>query len=131
MQGEDMTTTLNGTLTRAGSIHKVEGAFLNLPSMDEPGAEAFIGDALANPEGAAISCGFFELKASEPLIYEYTYDEMKVVVEGEFVLTDQATGDVTHASARDVLFFPKGTTVKFETPGYALGYYVGHRTFAP
>jgi ethanolamine utilization protein EutQ len=126
-----MTTTLNGTLTTAGSIHKVEDAFLTLPSMNEPGSEAFIGDALSNPGGSAISCGFFELKASAPLVYEYTYDEMKVVVEGEFILTDQATGEVTHATARDVLFFPKGTTVKFETPDYALGYYVGHRSFAP
>ncbi|TLH49134.1 ethanolamine utilization protein, partial [Mycolicibacterium aubagnense] len=32
---------------------------------------------------------------------------------------------------RDVLFFPKGTTVKFETPDYGLGFFVGDRTFAP
>jgi ethanolamine utilization protein EutQ len=99
--------------------------------MDAPGCEAAIGDSLSNPEGAAISAGFFELKASAPLVYEYTYDEMKVVVQGEFILTDQATGDVTHAKERDVLFFPKGTTVKFETPDYALGFYTGHRSFAP
>ncbi|TFD54695.1 DUF861 domain-containing protein [Cryobacterium frigoriphilum] len=125
------TAELNGTLTKAGSIHKVENAFLNLPSMNILGSEGFIGDALSNPEGAAISSGFFELKASAPLVYEYTYDEMKVVVEGEFILTDQATGEVTRAKARDVLFFPKGTTVKFETDDYALGFYVGARTFAP
>ncbi|SEO18879.1 hypothetical protein SAMN05216281_1575, partial [Cryobacterium luteum] len=29
------------------------------------------------------------------------------------------------------LFFPKGTTVKFETPDYALGFFAGDRTFAP
>jgi hypothetical protein len=68
-----------------------------------------------------MSAGFFELKASEPLVYRYTYDEMKVVIAGEFILTDQATGEVTHAKERDVLFFPKGTTVKFETPEYGLG----------
>ncbi len=123
--------TLNGTLTKAGAIHKVENGFKDLPSMDEPGTEAFIGDALSNPGGSAISSGFFELKASEPLVYEYTYDEMKVVIQGEFILTDQATGDVTRAKERDVLFFPKGTTVKFETPDYALGFYTGHRSFAP
>ncbi|MFC5929715.1 DUF861 domain-containing protein [Cryobacterium melibiosiphilum] len=125
------TAELNGTLTRAGGIHKVENAFIGLPSMNEPGSEAFIGDALANPEGATICSGFFELKASAPLVYTYTYDEMKVVVEGEFILTDQATGETTRAKAKDVLFFPKGTTVKFETDDYALGFYVGARTFAP
>jgi hypothetical protein len=46
---------------------------------------------------------------------------MKVVIAGEFILTDQSTGEVTHAKERDVLFFPKGTTVKFETPEYGLG----------
>lgn len=123
--------TLIGKLSKAGSIQKVEDGFKNLPSMDEAGCEAFIGDSLSNPEGAAISCGFFELKASESLVYEYTYDEMKVVIQGEFILTDQATGEITHAKERDVLFFPKGTTVKFETPVYALGFYTGHRSFAP
>ncbi|HEX7201908.1 MAG TPA: cupin domain-containing protein [Arthrobacter sp.] len=122
---------LTGTITKAGSIHKVEGGFIGLPSMNEPGVDAAIGDSFSNPGGSAISAGFFELKASEPLVYEYTYDEMKVVVQGEFILTDQATGDVVRAKERDVLFFPKGATVKFETPDYALGFYTGHRSFAP
>lgn len=123
--------TLTGTLSQAGAIHKVEGGYIGLPSMNEPGCDAAIGDSLSNPGGSAISAGFFELKASEPLVYEYTYDEMKVVVQGEFILTDQSTGEVTHAKERDVLFFPKGTTVKFETPDYGLGFFTGHRSFAP
>lgn len=123
--------TMTGTLSKAGSIQKVEAGYLGLPAMDEPGCDAAIGDSFSNPGGSAISSGFFELKASEPLVYEYTYDEMKVVIQGEFILTDQATGEVTRAKERDVLFFPKGTTVKFETPEYALGFYTGHRSFAP
>jgi len=124
-------TTLAGTLSKAGAIHKVENAFTGLPKMDEPGTDAAIGDALHNPEGSVMCSGFFELKASEPLVYTYTYDEMKLVVQGEFILTDQDTGQVTHAKERDVLFFPKGTTVKFETPDHALGFFVGDRNFAP
>lgn len=126
-----METTTVGMLSKAGAIHKVEGGYLGLPSMNEPGVEAAIGDSLHNPEGSVMSAGFFELKASEPLVYTYTYDEMKVVVQGEFILTDQDTGETTHAKERDVLFFPKGTTVKFETPHYALGFFTGHRSFAP
>ncbi|MDJ0358218.1 cupin domain-containing protein [Paenarthrobacter sp. PH39-S1] len=122
---------LVGTLSKAGSIHKVEGGYLGLPSMNQSGIDAAIGDSLSNPEGSVMCAGFFELKASEPLVYTYTYDEMKVVVQGEFILTDQTTGDVTHAKERDVLFFPKGTTVKFETPDYALGFFAGDRSFAP
>ncbi|MEC5200783.1 hypothetical protein RCH21_003036 [Arthrobacter sp. PL16] len=29
-----------------------------------------------------------------------------------------------------MLFFPKGTAVKFETPDYALGFFAGDRNFA-
>jgi ethanolamine utilization protein EutQ len=123
--------TLVGTLSKAGSIHKVVDGYIDLPSMNLPGSEAAIADSLHNPEGSVMSAGFFELKASEPVVYTYTYDEMKVVVQGEFIVTDQSTGDVTHAKEHDVLFFPKGTTVKFETPEYGLGFFAGDRTFAP
>jgi ethanolamine utilization protein EutQ len=123
--------TTIGTLSKAGAIHKVEDGFVGLPKMDEPGTDAAIADSLHNPEGTVMSAGFFELKKSEPLVYTYTYDEMKLVVKGEFILTDQDTGEVTHAKERDVLFFPKGTTVKFETPEYGLGFFAGDRTFAP
>ncbi|MDJ0338384.1 cupin domain-containing protein [Cryobacterium sp. PH31-O1] len=123
--------TVLGTLSKAGAIHKVVGGYLDLPKMNEPGSDGAIGDSLSNPEGSVMSAGFFELKASEPLVYTYTYDEMKVVIKGEFILTDQATGETTRATERDVLFFPKGTTVKFETPDYALGFFTGDRTFAP
>lgn len=117
--------------TVTGGISKAEGVHLRLPSMNVPGSQAFIGDAHANPGGAEICSGFFELFHSEPLVYEYTYDEMKLVIEGEFILTDQATGQVVHAKPMDVLFFAKGTTVIFETPDRALGFYTGHRNFAP
>ncbi|MEX5262160.1 cupin domain-containing protein [Kocuria sp. CPCC 205263] len=98
--------------------------------MNEPGVNAFIGDAYANPEGSTMCSGFFELKAGEPLIYEYTYDEMKYVVKGQFKLTDLSTGEQTVADQGDILFFPKGTNVKFETDDYALGFFTGDRDFA-
>ncbi|GAA1770560.1 ethanolamine utilization protein [Pseudarthrobacter sulfonivorans] len=122
---------LTGILSKTGAIYQVQNGYLDLPQMNEPGSDAAIGDSLSNPEGSVMCAGFFELRASEPLVYTYTYDEMKVVVQGEFILTDQTTGDVTRARERDVLFFPKGTTVKFETPDYALGFFTGDRTFAP
>ncbi len=115
-----------GTKAKTGAIYKVEKGYEGLPSMNVPGCDAAIADSLTNPEGSVMSSGFFELKASEPLVYEYTSDEMKMVVTGEFILTDMTTGDVTHAKERDILFFPKGVHVKFETPDYALGFFVTH-----
>jgi ethanolamine utilization protein EutQ len=125
-----MEQQLLGRMTRAGAIHKVEGAQQGIPSMDVPGVNAFIGDALANPAGSSMCSGFFELKAGEPLDYEYTYDEMKFVVQGRFLLTDLSTGDSMVADAGSVLFFPKGTTVRFETDDHALGFFTGERDFA-
>ena len=121
-----METLTTGILSKAGAIYKVENGYVGLPSMNVPGCDAAIADSLTHPEGSVMSSGFFELKASEPLVYTYTCDEMKVVVRGEFILTDQATGDVTRAKERDVLFFPKGATVKFETPDYGLGFFTAH-----
>ncbi|MEW1981284.1 cupin domain-containing protein [Citricoccus sp. NPDC079358] len=125
-----MEQQLLGSMTRAGAIHKVEGAQQIIPSMNEPGVNAFIGDAYANPEGSRMCSGFFELKAGEPLVYEYTYDEMKFVVTGQFRLTDLSTGERLVADAGSILFFPKGTNVKFETDDYALGFFTGDRDFS-
>ncbi|MDR6415522.1 ethanolamine utilization protein [Pseudarthrobacter sulfonivorans] len=121
-----MEATRLGTFTKAGSIHKVENGFIGLPSMNVPGVDAAIGDSLTHPNGSVMSSGFFELKASAPLVYTYTCDEMKVVVKGEFILTDRATGEVTHAKERDVLFFPMGAEITFETPDYGLGFFTAH-----
>ncbi|MCY0906654.1 cupin domain-containing protein [Arthrobacter sp. H14-L1] len=118
--------TLVGKLSKAGSIHKVEQGYIGLPSMNVPGCDAAIADSLTNPGGSVMSSGFFELRASEPLVYTYSCDEMKVVIKGEFILTDRATGKVTHAKERDVLFFPKGAEVTFETPDYGLGFFTAH-----
>ncbi|GAA1821689.1 cupin domain-containing protein [Nesterenkonia flava] len=125
-----MEQQLLGTMTITGDIHKVSDAKQAIPSMNEPGVEAFIGDAYMNPRGARMCSGFFELKAGEPLEYTYTYDEMKYVVKGQFILTDMNTGEQVIAEEGDILFFPKGTPVKFETKDYALGFFTGDRDFA-
>ena len=119
-------TIILGTPTQTGAIHKVENGFTGLPSMNIPGVDAFIGDSLTHPNGSVMSSGFFELKASEPLVYTYECDEMKVVIKGEFILTDRVTGEVTHAKERDVLFFPAGSEITFETPDYSLGFFTAH-----
>lgn len=74
--------------------------------------------------------GYFELRhTDEPLYYEYEYDEMKVVLEGEFLLENKETGQKTVAKAKDAIFFPpKGSKIYFSTPpDYALAFYTGLR----
>ncbi|CAN5181107.1 ethanolamine utilization protein [soil metagenome] len=100
----------------------------NLPSMQIPNTEGFIKDVYENPVGSSMCSGFFELKhTDEPLLYVYSYDEMKVVLEGEFLLENKDTGQTLIARAKDAIFFPKGSRIYFSTPSYALAFYCGDR----
>ncbi|CAN5417461.1 ethanolamine utilization protein [soil metagenome] len=104
-------------------------AWKGLPKMEEhPSSEGFIKDVYENPEGSRMCSGFFELHhTDEPLVYFYDYDEMKVVLEGEFLLENVDTGQQTVARAKDAIFFPKGSRIAFSTPSYALAFYAGDR----
>ncbi|GAC67344.1 cupin domain-containing protein [Gordonia soli] len=103
-----------------------------MPLKEYPGTEGFIDDVYANPGGSEMSAGYFELKSTDaPLDYYYAYDEMKVVLDGEFRLENLDTGQVEHAGPRDAIFFPKGSRIRFSTPDRALAFFVGHRSFAP
>ncbi|KAF7970941.1 hypothetical protein HWV62_22594 [Athelia sp. TMB] len=94
---------------------------------------AFLGDVMSrlvdpdkiDPE-KPISAGFYRLEKGTPLVYQYTYHEMKIIVEGEFDISDE-TGQKVHAVAGDVFYFPKGSKITFTTETYGLGFYVGQR----
>lgn len=99
-----------------------------MPEADYPGAEGYIGDVYENPDDSVMCSGFFELRHTDaPLYYEYEYDEMKVVLEGEFLLENKETGQTLVARAKDAIFFPKGSKIHFSTPSYTLAFYAGHR----
>ncbi|QYB07967.1 ethanolamine utilization protein [Rhodococcus sp. USK10] len=103
-----------------------------MPIDQYPGTEGFIDDVYANPDGSEMSAGYFELRPSDaPLDYLYEYDEMKVVLEGDFLLENLDTGQTQVARAKDAIFFPKGSRIRFTTSEGALAFYVGHRSFAP
>ncbi|KAI9641615.1 hypothetical protein NHQ30_009469 [Ciborinia camelliae] len=88
---------------------------------------AFLGDvAVSTDETAPISAGFYRLEKGTPLIYEYTYDEMKIIVDGEFTISDE-TGQKVHATKGDVFYFPKGSKITFTTETFGLGFFVGQR----
>jgi ethanolamine utilization protein EutQ (cupin superfamily) len=76
-----------------------------------------------NPD-KPMSCGFYRLEKGSPLVYTYTYDEMKIIVEGKFEISDE-TGQKVTATPGDVFYFPKGATITFTTEDYGLAFYVG------
>jgi uncharacterized cupin superfamily protein len=90
---------------------------------------AFLGDiATSEPldPTAPISAGFYRLEKGTPLVYEYTYHEMKIIVDGEFEISDE-TGKKVHAKKGDVFYFEKGSKITFTTETFGLGFYVGQR----
>ncbi|GAB1217360.1 hypothetical protein ATERTT37_006599 [Aspergillus terreus] len=90
---------------------------------------AFLGDIESsdkrNPD-KPMSAGFYRLEKGTPLVYEYTYDEMKIILEGEFEIADE-TGQKVTAKPGDVFYFPKGAKITFTTPSYGLAFYTGQR----
>ncbi len=62
---------------------------------------AYLGDVVSsekNDPEKPISAGFYRLEKGTPLVYTYHYDEMKIIVEGEFDIKDE-TGQSVHVSA--------------------------------
>lgn len=98
------------------------------PSMGVDGINASLGDTvISNSTDKTICAGFFHLsKSDKPLVYTYDYDEMKIIVEGEFIITD-GDGQKVNAKVGDVLYFADGETITFETPNKATGFFVGQR----
>jgi uncharacterized cupin superfamily protein len=96
----------------------------NNPPLLSLNADAMNSDK--NDPDKPISCGFYRLEAGTPLVYTYTYHEMKIIVEGEFDISDE-TGQEVHAVAGDVFYFPKGAVITFKTNTYGLAFYTGQR----
>ncbi|MEO8418788.1 MAG: cupin domain-containing protein [Methylophilaceae bacterium] len=97
------------------------------PSMNVAGVPAWLGDTFVSTDKDKTICaGFFRLEKGNPLVYTYDYDEMKIVVDGEFNITDH-TGQKVNAKVGDVLYFEIGDTVTFETPSHAVGFFCGQR----
>jgi ethanolamine utilization protein EutQ (cupin superfamily) len=93
------------------------------------GDNAYLGDVFSSDSTSPekpMSAGLYRLEKGEPLVYTYTYDEMKIILEGDFTIED-GTGKKVTATKGDVFFFPKGVTITFTTTDYGLAFYCGQR----
>ena len=52
---------------------------------------------------------------------------MKIIVDGEFEISDAGSGKSVKAVKGDVLFFPKGSKITFRTEKGGLGFFCGQR----
>ncbi|KAK3078849.1 hypothetical protein LTS18_006469 [Coniosporium uncinatum] len=90
---------------------------------------AYLGDIATSEKAdpnAPISAGFYRLDPGTPLVYTYTYHEMKIIVSGSFDIEDES-GQKVHAVAGDVFYFPKGSKITFTTEEGGLAFYTGQR----
>lgn len=93
----------------------------------ERNSNTWLDDFATSPvPGKEMTAGLFRMNAGKPLQYVYTYEEVKYIVDGEFHLTD-GTGKKVIAKAGDLMHFPKGSRITFDTPNTALGYFCGQR----
>lgn len=104
------------------------------PNMDwlnnTQSSESYLEDFLEAGTGEEVEMigGLYRLMKGPALDYTYEYEEFKMIVNGEFELTD-GTGQKVTAKAGDLMYFPKGCAVHFTAPKNtnALGFYVGQR----
>jgi len=66
------------------------GQATELPSMDIDGVNAFIKDVVfSNDPDSPIVCGLFRMEKGAPLEYTYTYDDVKIILEGEMTISEE------------------------------------------
>ena len=107
--------------------HK-NGQATELQSMNVEGVNAFIKDIVfSNDPDSPITCGLFRMEKGNSLQYTYTYDEAKIIVEGEMTISEK-DGATVEAKAGDILYFDKGADMTFSSNSYGLGFYCGQRT---
>jgi ethanolamine utilization protein EutQ (cupin superfamily) len=100
---------------------------MELSSLNVEGVNAFLSDTVSSHDpDAPISCGFFRMEKGNPLEYTYTYDEAKIIVEGEMTISEDG-GESFNAVAGDVVYFDEGAKITFTTESYGIGFFCGQR----
>jgi len=97
--------------------------FKEMVNTDLPVVPGQVNGAFFKVPGKDLSVGLYSLDAGNSVSYTYKYPEFKYIVEGEWHLTD-GTGQVVHAKAGDLMYFPTGTSVNLTVAKTGLGYYI-------
>ena len=100
---------------------------MDLASLNIEGVNAFLSDIVSsNDPDAPISCGLFRMEKGDALVYTYSYDEAKIIIDGEMTMAEEG-GETVHAQAGDVVYFDKGAKITFTSKSSGLGFYCGQR----
>jgi len=112
-----------------GMKHFDKAQSKEITSLGIDGINAFLQDTVSSDsENAPISGGFFRMEAGNSLEYTYSYDECKIMLEGEMTITEKG-GETVIMKPGDVIYFASGTTVIFSSQTSGTAFYVGQRKF--
>ncbi|ETS84252.1 hypothetical protein PFICI_02277 [Pestalotiopsis fici W106-1] len=73
-----------------------------------------------------ITSGFYRIEKGATMTATYTYYEFKLVVAGDLIVSD-STGQKVKAVKGDIIYFPKGATITFETENGGEAFFVAQR----
>ncbi|KAJ5107915.1 hypothetical protein N7456_004590 [Penicillium angulare] len=93
--------------------------------------DVFIGDTVSSTkddQDKPITSGFFRVEKGGKATATYTYFEVKFIVDGVLIVSDDS-GQKVKAVKGDVLYFPKGATITFETEEGGVAFFVNVSTF--
>ena len=99
----------------------------DIASLNIEGVNAYLQDVVAsNDPNAPITCGFFKMDKGNPLEYTYSYDEAKIILDGEMTISEVG-GETIEVKTGDVLYFEEGAKITFSSKSSGLGFYCGQR----
>ena len=98
-----------------------------LSDLKIPDTVAFLDDlgSSGNP-ASPITAGLFRMGQGQAMPYTYTFDEFKLVLEGEMTVTEDS-GKVHELKAGDLIQFSAGAKVSFSSHSSGLAFYVAQR----
>jgi len=100
-----------------------------IKSLEIEGINVYLQDTVSSSNDTApISGGFFRMEAGNSLEYTYSYDECKIMLEGEMTIAESG-GETVTLKPGDVVYFDSGTTVTFSSKSSGTAFYVGQRKF--
>ena len=100
---------------------------MDLASLNLEGVNAYLSDIVSSDdEEKPITCGLFRMEKGQPLEYTYSYNELKILLEGEMELTDES-GKTVAFKPGDVVSFSDGEKIIFSSKSSGLAFFCGQR----
>ncbi len=114
-----------GGVTGKHPVKLANSRKVTLEPFDQPGPspdqEVRVKDVITTEDGSPMAAGYMSLTAGS-FWWDFTYDEMQIVLEGELHLGGDGGDRVGYPG--DIFYIPKGSRITFGTPSWTKFVYV-------